>query len=186
MEHYISYHKQLGKKYQLGLYWTKFGMSEADIDENDEKTDEKARKTNWIKKAIRTRRQEDPERRTLWWRVIQLKSLKTEIGNNIDVLRQTIWHIGEAKALVILKNKDLKYKNQNFPSQHTFAFTDFVELQKEENEIDLGLFFELAEENKIIYNQVPEDTLMEDMEIFKNCFCYEWSFYSRWRWRDRN
>ena len=45
-----------------------------------------------------------------------------------------------------------------------------MEKQKEENEIDLGLFLELAEENKFIYNQVPVSTLIEDMEKLKNGF----------------
>ena len=43
-------------------------------------------------------------------------------------------------------------------------------MQKEENEIDLGLVFKLAEENNIIYNQVPVNTLIEDMEKLKNGF----------------
>ena len=42
-------------------------------------------------------------------------------------------------------------------------------MQKEENEIDLGLIFEIAE-NKIIHNQVPVNTLIEDMEKLKNGF----------------
>ena len=41
-------------------------------------------------------------------------------------------------------------------------------MQKEENEIDLGSFFELAEEYKIIYNQVAVNFLTEDMEKLKN------------------
>ena len=43
-------------------------------------------------------------------------------------------------------------------------------MHKEENEIDLGLFFELAEENKIIYNQVAVNTLIEDSENLRNGF----------------
>ena len=43
-----------------------------------------------------------------------------------------------------------------------------LKCKKKEKEIDLGLFFELAEENKIIYNQVPENTLIEHMEKLKN------------------
>ena len=42
--------------------------------------------------------------------------------------------------------------------------------KKKENEIDLGLFPELAEENKIIYNQVPINILIKDMEKMKNGF----------------
>ena len=39
-----------------------------------------------------------------------------------------------------------------------------LKCKKKKNEIDFGLFLELAEENKIIYNQVPVNTLIEDME----------------------
>ena len=39
---------------------------------------------------------------------------------------------------------------------------------KKENEIDLGLFFELAEEIKIMYNRIPVNTLIEDMEKLRN------------------
>ena len=60
-------------------------------------------------------------------------------------------------------NKQLREKNP-------FDFTDYVEKQKQENEIDLGLFLELVEENKIIYNQTPVNTLIEDMEKIKNGF----------------
>ena len=54
--------------------------------------------------------------------------------------------------------------NKQLRKENPFDFTDYVEKQKEENEIDLGLFLELAEENKIIYNQTPVNTLIEDME----------------------
>ena len=42
--------------------------------------------------------------------------------------------------------------------------------QKDDNKIDLGLFLEVAEENKIVYNQIPVNTLIEDMEKLKNGF----------------
>ena len=51
-----------------------------------------------------------------------------------------------------------------------FDFTDIVKKQKEDDEIDFGLFLDLAEENKIIYNQTPVNTLIEDMEKHKNGF----------------
>ena len=43
-------------------------------------------------------------------------------------------------------------------------------MQKEENEIDLGLFFEVAEENKIMYNQVPVNTLTWKNGFFMNSY----------------
>ena len=64
-------------------------------------------------------------------------------------------------------NKQLR---KEIPSENPFDFTDYVEKQKEENEIDLGLFLELAEENKNIYNQTPVSTLIKDMEKLKNGF----------------
>ena len=69
----------------------------------------------------------------------------------------------------------MKKQIKNIPEDNPFDFTDIVEKQKEENEIDVGLILELAEENKIIYNQVPINILVEDMEKLKNGFltnCY--------------
>ena len=60
--------------------------------------------------------------------------------------------------------------NKQLRTENPFDFTEYVEKQNEENEIDLGLFLELAEENKIIYNQIPVNTLIEDMEKLKNGF----------------
>ena len=40
--------------------------------------------------------------------------------------------------------------NKQLRKENPFDFTENVEKQKEENEIDFGLFLELAEENKII------------------------------------
>ena len=39
--------------------------------------------------------------------------------------------------------------------------------QEQENEVDLGFFLEISEEDNIIYNQVPLYTLIEDMEKLK-------------------
>ena len=61
-------------------------------------------------------------------------------------------------------------KTKKLPIESPFDFTEYVEKQEEENEVDLGLFLELAEENKIIYKQTPVNTLIEDMEKLKNGF----------------
>ena len=74
------------------------------------------------------------------------------------------------KDEVKLKIKQLKNKFKNLPKENPFDFTEYNNKQKEENEIDLGLFLELAEENKIFYNQVPINILIEDMEKLKNGF----------------
>ena len=72
------------------------------------------------------------------------------------------------KEGVKLKIKQLKYKIKNLPKENPFDFTDIV--KEDDDEIDLGLFLELAEEIKIIYNQVPVNTLIEDMEKLPNGF----------------
>ena len=74
------------------------------------------------------------------------------------------------KEEVKLNIKQIKKKIKNLPKENHFDFTDIVKKQKEDDEIDLGLFFEIAEENKIIYNQIPVNTLIEDMENLKNGF----------------
>ena len=99
-------------------------------------------------------------------RLIKIKNSKFDLNSEINALKQIISHIEEVK----LKIKQLKNKIKNIPKENPFDFTDIVEKQKEENEKDLGLFLELAEENKIIYNQVPINTLVEDMEKLKNGF----------------
>ena len=43
-------------------------------------------------------------------------------------------------------------------------------MQKEDNEIDLGLFLELEEENKILYNQTPVNILIQDGEKPRHVF----------------
>ena len=103
-------------------------------------------------------------------RVNKLNISKTDLKNKIEALKQIISHIEERKNRVKIKIKQLKNKIKNLPKENPFDLTDIVEKQKEENEIDLGLFLELAEKNKIIYNQVPINILIEDMEKLKNGF----------------
>ena len=78
--------------------------------------------------------------------------------------------IEEVNDPVRLQIKQLKLKTKKLPSENTFGFTEYLEIEKEENEIDLGLFLELAEKNKIIYSQVPLNTVIEGMEKLKNGF----------------
>ena len=102
--------------------------------------------------------------------VNNLKNSKPDQKNKIEALRQITSHIQEVKDVVKLTIKQLKTKIKQIPKENPFDFTDYVKKQKEDDEIDLGLFLELAEENKIIYNQVPINTLTEDMEKLRNGF----------------
>ena len=61
-------------------------------------------------------------------------------------------------------NKQLRKEIKEIP----FENTKNAEKQKEDNEINLSLFLDLAEENKIIYNQAPANTLIEAMKKMKN------------------
>ena len=123
-----------------------------------------------VKKLIHKRKQKNRNYNDLSLRFIEIRNSKLDLKNAINALNQIISHVEDVKEEVKLKIKQLKNKIKNLPKENPFDFTDFVEKQKEENEIDLGLFLELAEENKIIYNQVPINTLLEDMEKLKNGF----------------
>ena len=68
------------------------------------------------------------------------------------------------------KKKELGKFIRNTRIENPFDFTDYAELQKEINEINLGLIFDLAEENNILHNQVPVITLIKDMEKLKKVF----------------
>ena len=125
---------------------------------------------NKIKKAIRRRKQKNKHHPELSSILNELRNSKTELKYKLEALNQIISHIERAKEGVKLKIKQLKKKIKNIQKENPFDFTDYIEKQKEENEIDLGLFLELAEENKIIYNQTPVSTLIEDMEKLKNGF----------------
>ena len=99
-----------------------------------------------------------------------MKKLKTENRNNIDALRQKISHIEEAKDLVRPRIIEWKRRIKIFPSENSLDSTEYVERQKDENESDLGVPFKLAEENKIIHNQLIVSTLVGGTEEFKNSF----------------
>ena len=171
MEHESSFNKQLRKEISARAVMNKkIKMLEADIDENNKKIDDADMEIKRIKKAISKRKQKNRNYIDLSLRVTELKNSKTDLRNKIDALNQIISHIEEAKEEVKLKIKQLKNKIKKLPKENPFDFTDIVKKQKEDNEIDLGLFLELAEENKIIYNQIPINTLIEDMEKLKNGF----------------
>ena len=103
-------------------------------------------------------------------RVIELKNSKTDLKNKIDALKHLFSHIEEVKEQVKIKIEELKRKFKNLPKENLFDFTEYIEGEQEENEIDLGLFHDLAEENKIVYNQTPVNTPIEDMEKMKLAF----------------
>ena len=171
MEHESSFNKQLRKEITARAVMNKkIKMLEADIDENNKKIDDADMEIKRIKKAVSKRKQKNRNYIDLSLRVTELKNSKTDLRNKIDALNQIISHIEEVKEEVKLKIKQLKNKIRKLPKENPFDFTDNVKKQKEDNEIDLGLFFELAEENKIIYNQIPIYTLIEDMKKLKSGF----------------
>ena len=171
MEHESSFNKQLRKEITVRAVMNKkIKKLEADIDENNKKIDIVDEEIKRIKKLIPKRKKKNRNYTDLSLKINKPKFSKTDLKNKIDAMTQIISHIEEVKEEVKLKIKQLKNKIKKLPEENPFDFTDIVKKQKEDNEIDLGLFFELAEENKIIYNQIPINTLIEDMEKLKNGF----------------
>ena len=123
-----------------------------------------------VKKLIHKKSKKNRNYNDLSLRLIEIKNSKIDLKNKIDALNQIISHVEDEKEEVKLKIKQLKNKIKNLPKENPSDFTDIVEKQKEENEIDLGLFLEIAEENKIIYDQVPINILVEELEKLKNGF----------------
>ena len=171
MEHESSFNKQLRKEITARAVMNKeIKTLKTNIDKNNEEIYNVDMEIKRIKKLILKRKKKNRTYTDLSLRVIKLNISKTDLKNKIEALKQIISHIEHAKEEVKLKIKQLKKKIKNIRKENPFDFTDHVEKQKEENDIDLGLFLELAEENKIIYNQVPVNTLIEDMEKLKNGF----------------
>ena len=171
MEHNSSFNKQLRKEITARAVMNKEIKSlQENIDINIEEIYNVDREIKRIKKLTLKRKKKNRTYTDLSLRVNKLNISKTDLKNKIEALKQIISHIEQAKEEVKLKIKQLKKKIKNIPKENPFDFTDYVKKQKEESEIDLGLFLELAEENKIIYNQTPVNTLIEDMEKLKNGF----------------
>ena len=165
MEHYSSFNIQLRREITARAVMNKkIKMLKTDIDGNNKKIYDVDNEINRIKKVIRKRRQKNKQFKDLYLKINKLKFSKKDIKNEIEALDQIILHMEKLKDEIKLKIKQLKNKIKNVPKENPFDLTDIVEKQKEENEIDVGLFLELAEQNKIIYNQVPINILIEDME----------------------
>ena len=123
-----------------------------------------------IKKIILKRKKENRSYTDLSLRVNKLNISKSDLKNEIEALKQIISHIEEVKDQIKIKIEQLKKKIKVLPVENPFDFTEYIEKEKVENEIDFGLFFELAEENKIKYNQVPIKILIADMQKVTNGF----------------
>ena len=171
MEHESSFNKQLRKEITARAVMNKKSkMLEVDIDENNKKLYDVEMEIKRIKKIIPKGEKKNEKFTDLSLRLVGLKNSKTDLRNKKDALKQLISHIEEVKDEVKLKIKQLNRKIKNNPKENPFDFTDVVKKQNEDDEIDLGLFLELAEENKIIYNQVPINSLIEDMQKLTNGF----------------
>ena len=103
----------------------------------------------------------------------ELNVSETDTRNKIDALKQIILHFEEVEEKVRFKTENFKKKTKSLPGENPFDFTEYVEKQKKENEIDLGLLLEVVEEVKNIYNQTPVKTLIEYTEKWD---FYEWLF----------
>ena len=168
MEHISSFNNQLRREITArAVINKKTKLLKADIDVNNKKIFDVNKEIERVKKLIPKRKQKNRNYTDLSLRLIELKNSKMDLKNKTDALNQIISHVEDVKEEVKLKTKQLKKKIKNLLKENPFDFTDIV---KEDDEIDLSLFLELAEENKIIYNQTPVNTLLEDMEKLKNGF----------------
>ena len=171
MEHKSSFNKQLRKEITARAEMNKEIKSlQENIDTNIEEIYNVDKEIKRIKKLILKRKKKNRTYTDLSLRINKLNISKTDQKNKIEALKQILSHIEDAKEQVKLKIKQLKNKIKNLPKENPFDFTEYVKEQEEDKEIDLGLFLELAEENKIIYNQTPVTILIEDMEKLKNGF----------------
>ena len=167
MEHNSSFNKQLRREITgRAEINKKIKILKSDIDGNNKKIFDADKENKRVKKLIHKKKQKNRIYNDLSLRLVELKNSKIDLKNKIDALNQIISHVEDVKE-VKLKFKQLKNKIKNLPKENPFDFTDIV---KEDDEIDLGFFLELAEENKIIYNQVPVTSLTEDMEKLPNGF----------------
>ena len=171
MEQDSSFNNQLRREITARAVMNKkINMLKSDIDGNNKKIYDVDKESKRVKKLIRKRKQKIRNYIDLSLRLIEIKNSKLDLKNEINALNQISSHVEDVKEEVKLKIKQLKNKIKNLPKENPFDFTHIVEKQKEEDEIDLDLFLELAEENKIIYNQVPINILIEDMEKLENGF----------------
>ena len=171
MEQDSSFNSQLRREITARAVMNKkIKMFKENIDENNKKIDNINKEINRIKKVIRKRRQKNKQFQDLYLKINKLKFSKIDIKNEIEALDQIILNMEKLKDEIKLKIKQLKNRINNLPKENPFDFTEYINKQKEENEIDLGLFLVLAEENKFIYNQVPINILVEDMEKLINGF----------------
>ena len=171
MEHKSSFNKQLRKEITARAVMNKEIKSlQQNINKNIGEIYNVDMEIKRIKKLILKIKKKNRSYTDLSLRINKLSISQTDLKNKLEALKQIISHIAEGKNRVKSRIKQLKKKIKNLPVENPFDFTEYLEKQKEENEIDLGLFLELAEENKIIYNQVPINNLIEDMEKLKNGF----------------
>ena len=171
MEHDSSFNKELRKEITARAIMNKEIRSlQENINKNIEEIYNIDMEMKRSKKIILKRKKKNRSYTDLSLRVNKLKFSKSNLKNKIEALKQIISHIEEGKNQVKSKIKQLKKKIKKLPVENPSDFTEYIEKQKEENEIDLGLFFEIAEENKIIYNQVPINILIEDTGKLKNGF----------------
>ena len=85
--------------------------------------------------------------------------MKTKTVIKVERLKQTVLELKEKNKTVKLKIKELIKTISNLRKENPFDFTEFVEMQKGENEIDLRLFFDLIEKKTKLYATRHQYTL---------------------------
>ena len=131
MERDYSFNEQLRKEITaIAIVNKKIKMLEVHIDENILQKFDVDKEINTIQKAIRRRRQKNPDYRELFSRVKESKNLKIDLKYKIEALNQINSHIEEVKDEVKFKIKELKKKIINNPKENPFDSTEYVQKQK--------------------------------------------------------
>ena len=146
MEHDSSKNKRLRKEITARVVVNeKVIIKKFNIEKNIEEIHDGDVEIKNISEIIRKINRKNKNYSALSLRLNELNKSKTEIRKNEDALKRTISHIEEANDLVKLEIIELKRRIRNLPSENMFDFTDYVEKQNEDNEIDLDLLLVLAE-----------------------------------------
>ena len=99
----------------------------------------------------------------------ELKNSKNQNRINLVEVKRELLETEEKTQLTRIEKK-FKKLTKCLLSEIQLDFTDLNERRKQEDGIDLGLFFELAEEHEIVFNKIPVNTLIEDLGTLKDGF----------------
>ena len=88
----------------------------------------------------------------------------------MERIKRRVLAMKQLNRTIKLKMKVLGKKSKYLSEENLFVFTEYLERQRGEKEIDFGLFLDLAQEVKIDCYHTPVNTLTEEIEYLRNGF----------------